>query len=147
MVRIFFLLVIVGVAGAKEPFCKSFDPTGSPMTVFVLPPNKSFTLLQLYLNTDNDLPWTLNGGPNLALSGQIEAESYIYNPFQYMYSFPDGIAVVPPGESLIISGALKMIIVGYFDDACPTSLQSDLTGDCIVDFKDFAVFAEQWLSK
>jgi hypothetical protein len=43
---------------------------------------------------------------------------------------------------LTISLAVLLIFAGIAPAACPST---DVTGDCIVNFEDFALMASQWL--
>ena len=145
-------------ANDRTPFCKSLTvvPEANEMIITVAE-NERLVLLKLYADCGENQNWHLDIDNQTLLAGTISysvVASYtngiaIYK--KYVHDFPDSCVVVPAGKTLTAvnknagNWKLKLTLIGYFEEI-DTGLVSDLNGDHRVDFADFAILANEWLS-
>lgn len=143
------ILLVGGTAFAREGFCRFFEiPPDSNEILVTVPQGKVLVLRKLYAyNSSSSIQWYMTDGEDLFIDGLISVIAY-NNPWVYMHDFPDRCVVVGGGKTLVAynthsSSLLKTTVIGYFD--VPAAKGSDLNGDGIVNFQDFALMANKWM--
>lgn len=132
-------------ANDRIPFCKSMTVVPEANEVIItVPENERLVLLKLYADCYDNQDWHLDIDNQVLLAGTISN----YNV--YVHDFPDSCVVVPTGKTFTAVNkspwwTLKLTLIGYFEKI-DTGLVSDLNGDGRIDFADFAILANEWLS-
>jgi len=143
---IIVLFLAVSCYGQKEGFCQSYFFINGKVPIIV-PENKEFVLRRLYVDCV-DGQWLISIGEfEIWLAGRHRANN---NYVSSMREFPDGTAVVGSGKTIYLWESLDKqeicyTLIGYFR-TLPDCPKADLTEDCIVDFRDFALLASEWLN-
>jgi len=143
----------VSFANDRIPFCKSLTVAPEANEVIItVPENERFVLLKLYADSPIQ-NWHLDIDNQVLLAGTISFQSLIDGRSYktYVHDFPDSCVVVPAGKTLTAVNKnatnyeLKLTLIGYFEEI-DTGLVSDLNGDHKVNFEDFAILANEWLT-
>lgn len=145
-----FCLSSIASAG-KQGYCKSFEVrTSDPneIEIFTVPIGERFVLLTTCVSGSGN--WSLTANSNFSISGRISENLYSVHSCD-TYQFPDMTATINAAETLFLAydtsnQRLTVTLIGYFEDLHHYST-ADLTGDGIVNFADFAVFANEWLTE
>ncbi len=144
------------VLAEKQGFCKSFKLQSlvfepNEIEILTVPAYKQFVLSAFSVSCNWMSQWSLSANENFSVSGVTDGVTMYRNRHRGINMLPDRIAIINPSETLTLSflvwgndKTLIVTIMGYFEDLpqCPSS---DLTGDCKVNFDDFALMASQWL--
>jgi len=130
---VLLVLLVCVVCQAKEPFCQSYLLMSDvdDVNVFTVPQDSEFVLLYLSVDSPGSF-WQIDIDDEMFLMGEPNTTKY----------FPDGIAIVGTGKTLKLKLSGIYTIAGYFRTICN---ESDLTGDCLTNFYDLAILANDWL--
>jgi len=164
LVSVFLFPTKAVLAVDRIGFCKSYtvDPNNEANLVTV-PQGQRFVLLKLYVYPGYSYPydaWHLSRNGELLISGKIiyGQTHTIYGLgttpiYSHIHDFPDSCVVVLAGEIVTAvnesaegpMSELNLTLIGYFENV-DTGLVSDLNGDYKVNFADFAILANEWLT-
>jgi hypothetical protein len=144
-------------------FCKPYRiPPDTNEILFTVPEDQQFVITRLYAfkGTDNDVVnhsisynWKLTVDDVDFLNGFIIYAGFDSSnsnkQYKFFHEFPDKCVVVPANAVLSVCNLndihdrdLFMTIIGYYTDI---DQSFDFNQDGIVNFLDFALFAESWL--
>ena len=105
-------------------------------------PNASIVIINTSTDTDANLTLSLKNGFNPGNSGIYQSTSNVY--FAYIGTFSTSTPVLLPKQSIT-----TIHLAGFGDcnsvQAGDYRLDSDLNGDCYVDYEDLAIIAYYWL--
>jgi len=131
---VLLVLLVCVVCQAKEPFCQSYCVGQfGDVNAIIVPQDREFVLLYLSVEFFGSSLWQIDIDDKMFLMGMRDTTT------KY---FPDGIAVVGTGKTLKLKVDAIYTIAGYFRTICN---ESDLTGDCLTNFNDLAILANDWL--
>lgn len=148
-------LSISYVASANtEGYAQSFEVQMDSNTIaLTVPSGKVFVLRKLHIDTT--YKWEIRKAEIPWLFGQTQISDTKVISLSPDIDFPDNTAIVSSGQVLKLMGnryteKTYYTIIGYFRDvqtvSCIEYLDSDINKDCVVNFKDLALIANDWLT-
>lgn len=127
----------------------------APSTITVLDPNGGEMLLA---SSKHTITWSTSGTPiarvkleystdsgstySIIDANAVNTGSYLWHPLPAVDS-NQCLIKISDKDGIIVSDTSNYVFTIF---ECDKTLTADLSGDCKVDFTDFALFSEQWLT-